>query len=102
MDPVTAAILIGMAVSVGTAIITDNAQKKEAKRARDEQEKLRVDSVRAEIGETQQKTNLALGTAAKRPTSGMQPSFASAALTGNQSSNTSSAPTNTMGSSGTF
>lgn len=99
MDPVTASILVGMAVaSITTGIIQNNKAVKARNAANKQQEQLRIDSVRAEIGAQDQQTNLALGNAASRRTAPMQPSFASAALTGNQSSNTSIA----SGSSGTF
>lgn len=99
MDPVTASILIGMAItSAGVGIYQNNKAVKARNAANKQQEQLRIDSVRAEMGAQDQKTNLALGTAASRKTAPMQPSFASAALTGNQSSNTSIA----SGSSGTF
>jgi len=99
MDPVTAAILIGMAItSAGVGVYQNNKAVKARNAANKEQEKLRVDSIRAEIGAQDQQTNLALGNAASRRTAPMQPSFASAALTGNQSSNTTMAPS----SAGTF
>lgn len=98
MDPVTASILIAMAItSAGVGVYQNNKAVKARNAANKEQEKLRVDSARAEIGAQDQQTNLALGSAANRKTAPMQPSFAAAALTGNQSSNTT-----LSGSSGTF
>lgn len=99
MDPVTASVLIAMAItSAGVGVYQNNKAVKARNAANKQQEKLRVDSVRAEIGATEQQTSLSLGNAASRnKTAPMQPSFASAALTGNQSSNTT-----LSGSSGTF
>jgi len=100
MDPITAALIIGMVVSTTSGMNAAAQQRNEQKRAQAAQEKLRVDSVRAEVGMQQQKSGLALGNAANRNKgTSMQPSFASAALTGNQSSNT---PMAAGGSSGTF
>lgn len=106
MDPVTAAIIGGAFGGVtggqlGFNLASMGKQKKEQKALAQQQEELRIDSVKAQIGAQEQQTNLALGGAAKRPTAGLSPSFASAALTGNQSSNTPSAPA-LSGSSGTF
>lgn len=108
MDPVTAAILIGLAIT-STAISVDQNNKKikAANESRKLQDKLRIDTAAAEIGAVQQKTQLALGNAASRPKNGMAPSFAAAALLGNQSSNASggggaAAPVTNPGSSGTF
>lgn len=102
MDPITAGIIGGVVAgpfgaAIGYGMANQYQMQKEQKRLREEQERLRIESVRAEMGAANQKTNLALGTAAKRPTSGLSPSFAAAALTGNESSNTQA-----LGSSGTF
>ncbi len=101
MDPVTAAILISLVAAGASAYVARDQQKKQQAIADDqqkEQEKMRIEQVRAEFGATQQKTDTALGGASNRKNSTMAPSFASAALTGNQSSNTSA----NAGSSGTF
>ena len=100
MDPVTAAILIGMAVSSAVGVYQNNKAVKARNAANKEQEKLRVDSVRAQIGAADQAQNLAMGTAANRNNvAPMQPSFAAAALSGNNSSDTARV---SSGSSGTF
>lgn len=105
MDPVTASILIGMAIaSTAVSVNQYNKQVRAQNQLRKDQESLRVDSVRAEIGASEQRTNTALAGAANRNKSAqMSPSFAQAALVGNQ---TSTAPTNNnpsnVGSSGTF
>ena len=105
MDPVTAMIVM-TAISGAIGLSASASQKREQKKMQQEQERLRIESVRSEIGAQQQVTSTALGSASRRPGQGtsnsintMQPSFASAALTGNQSSNT---PMAAGGSSGTF
>ena len=100
MDPVTAALIIGTVFSVTSGMSAAARQRTEQKRIQAEQERLRVESVRAEVGMAQQKTNTALTGAATRNTNKMQPSFASAALSGNQSS--AAPPAAISGSSGTF
>lgn len=99
MDPVTAMILLTL-VSGAIGMDAANKQSAEQRRLQREQEKLRVDSVRAEVGAQQQSTQTAMTGAATRNTNRMQPSFASAALSGNQSS--AAPPSNSVGSSGTF
>lgn len=95
MDPVTAAILVSMVVSTVSSVKASNDQRDEASRLRNEQAALQQDAARKEVSMSQQKTRTTLaGAENKRP---MAPSFASAALTTNQSSNTSG-----IDSSGTF
>ena len=101
MDPVTASILIG---SIGVGLWQSSQQKKEQQKLKQEQERLRIENVYNEFGAQQQRTSTALGSAASRPgqqgsnQQNLSPSFASAALLGNQSSNTTMAPS----SAGTF
>lgn len=99
MDPVTAAILIGLVASTAVGLFQANAAQEAEADAQEQQRQMRMDQTRAEMAATEQRSSIAMGTASKRPTNKMTPSFAAAAMTGNQSSNSAQAPS---GSAGTF
>ena len=110
MDPVTASIIIGIAIasSVATGVIANNnnnAQIDQQNKLMQQQEQARQDQVRAEVGAAAQRTQTALASAANRGTAPGGTQFASimggmpsvaAATTSNGSS-----PVNN-GSAGTF